>query len=418
MTHLTSSARPRSIALLVLAIVAAACQGGAAPASPTPATTPPVAVPPVSPPPVAQPSPRPAVSPAASAVPSPSAVPLQRTTLEYGISTFVWGNPSTTARDLTRATDAGFGWQKSLFQWRLIEPRKGQFDWREADRVVQASNRAGLKILARLDFQPDWARKQPANNGAPDDPKDFADYVSALVARYAPGSPNGEIQAIQVWNEPNLQREWGSPINRDTAAGYVRLLRAGYDAAKKANPKIVVVTAGLSPTGWDDDTARPDDVFLKWLLEAGIKGSYDALGLHANAQAPDPTAAPGSMPGFTAPSFYYRRVEQLRQIQEAAGEGDKPVWILEFGWTSDTVHPDYAWYAVSEEQKAQNIVTAYRWALQRWQPWIGPMFLWTLPDPQWQADREEAWWAITNPDGTPRPAYDRIKQARTSGELP
>lgn len=335
------------------------------------------------------------------------------------MNVFVWGQPETTSRDLGAAANAGLMWQKSLFQWRYIEPTRGQFDWREADRVVQATNQRGLKLLARLDFQPAWARKDGrTDNGAPDNPQDFADFVTALASRYRPGSPNGELQAIEIWNEPNLQREWGSPISQASAADYVKLLSAAYRAAKAANPSLTVVTAGLSPTGWDDATARPDTSYLRWLYDAGIAGHYDALGVHANAQAPDPTAAPGSMTGFADPSFYFRRVEQLRAIQEAAGDGSKPEWVLEFGWTSDKVHPDYSWYAVSEDQKAQNIVAALQWALGHWQPWIGPMMIWTLPDPSWTQDREEYWWAIANADGTPRPALTRLAAARRDGTLP
>jgi hypothetical protein len=45
------------------------------------------------------------------------------------------------------------------------------------------------------------------------------------------------------------------------------------------------------------------------------------------------------------------------------------------------------------------------------------MSVWTLPDPTWDKDREEYWWAIANPDGTPRPAYTRIREGRMSGLL-
>jgi hypothetical protein len=331
---------------------------------------------------------------------------------------FLLGNQASTARDLTAAKSSGFGWQKTLLQWRAVEQARGQYDWRETDRVVKASSDSGLKMLARLDWQPAWARRDGrTDNGAPDDPKDFANFVAALATRYKAGSPFGEIHAIQVWNEPNLQREWGRPITRDTAKEYVDLLGAAYTAGKAANPSLIVVSAGLSPTGWDDETARPDDTYLQWLFDAGMSGKFDALGLHANAQAPDPQAAPGSLPEFGHPSFYFRRVEQLHDIQVRARD-TKPVWILEYGWTSDKTNPAYSWFAVTEEQKAENIVTALRYAMANWQPWIGPMILWTLPDPQWANDYEPMYWAIADKDGTPRPALTRFKQARESGQLP
>jgi hypothetical protein len=45
------------------------------------------------------------------------------------------------------------------------------------------------------------------------------------------------------------------------------------------------------------------------------------------------------------------------------------------------------------------------------------MTLWTLSDPTWTPDREEYWWAITNPDGSARLALSAIRSARSSGAL-
>jgi hypothetical protein len=46
------------------------------------------------------------------------------------------------------------------------------------------------------------------------------------------------------------------------------------------------------------------------------------------------------------------------------------------------------------------------------------MTLWNLPDPGWGPDREEYWWSVANPDGSSRPAYDRLLKARKDGTLP
>ncbi|MBI4491588.1 MAG: hypothetical protein HY690_02205, partial [Chloroflexi bacterium] len=265
-----------------------------------------------------------------------------------------------------------------------------------------------------------------AHNGPPDNYQDFADFVSALVSRYKQGSPIGRLHAIEIWNEVNLAREWGDKaINQAQAADYVRLLKLAYQAAKAADPSITVVTAGLSPTGWNDDTARPDDTYLQWLYDAGMKGSYDVLGAHGNTQAPDPTLAIGTWKGCDGGarycehgSFYFRRIEQLRDLMVKNGDAARQIWLLEFGWTSDMVHPSYSWYAIPEDRKAQNIVRAFQFARQSWAPWIGVMMLWTLPDPSWTRDREEAWWAIMDPDGTPRPAYSALLEARRNGTLP
>ena len=342
---------------------------------------------------------------------------------EYGMIVFVWGNSGTTDRDLGRVRDAGFTWQKSLFTWRDIEPQRGAFNFSESDRVVRASAAAGVKIIARLDFQPAWARADGAHNGPPDNYDDFGRFVAELVRRYRSDSPIGQIHAIEVWNEPNLAREWGgAPINEAQAADYVRLLKAAYQAAKAVDPSVIIVTAGLSPTGWSDDSARPDDVYLEWMYAAGAKEYFDVLGAHGPGFKAPPDISPdeaASNPLYGGHrSFTFRRVEDLRAIMVRNGDEAKQIWLLEFGWTTDLVNPAYAWHRVTPEQHGEYLVAAYRWANQNWSPWIGVMALWTLPDPRWDASREELWWAVGNPDGTDRPALMRLRAARQSGELP
>jgi polysaccharide biosynthesis protein PslG len=367
----------------------------------------------------AAPSPPP---PTPTAIPQSTATAIPRPvgSLDYGIHMFIADEPSTTERDLRLARDGGFNWQKSLFQWRDIEGTgKGKFDWSDADRVVKASQAAGLKIIARLDFEPLWARKDQAHNGPPDNYQDYWDFVSAFVTRYASGSSVGRVNAIEVWNEPNLDREWGDQtINQQSAADYVRLLGGAYAAAHRADPNIVVLSAGLSPSGVTDGHSADDLEYLKWMYAAGLRGKFDALGAHANTQAPEVAVPLGVLKDFPHPSFYFRRIEQLRQVMVDNADASKQVWLTEWGWTADTVHPAYKWFAVSEDKKAANLVDAFEYARQNWSPWMGVMTVWTLPDPTWTSDREEYWWAITNPDGTPRPAYTAIRTDRLNGTLP
>ena len=340
---------------------------------------------------------------------------------EYGMNIFIWSNPATTQRDLKKVTDAGFSWQKTLFQWRLIEGAgKGIFDWSEADRVVKASNDAGVKIIARVDFQPSWARADGAPNGPPDNYQDYADFIYALVSRYKTGSPLGRIHAVEIWNEPNLAREWGN--QKPNPIQYVQLLKVAYQAAKRADPNVTVVTAGLTPTETWNDEAMPDDVFLQQMYEAGAAAYFDVLGAHGAGYKAPPQMSPDQVaadPNYGGHRFFcFRRIEDLRNVMVRNGDGGKQIWLLEFGWTSDEIHPAYAWHKVTEDQKAQYIVDAYRWAAEHWAPWIGVMTLWNLPDPTWTVDREEYWWSIANADGSDRPAYARLKQARQSGYLP
>jgi hypothetical protein len=336
---------------------------------------------------------------------------------------FIWDQPSTTQRDLQKVTGAGFGWQKSLFQWRLIEPQRGVYNWTEAERVVKASNAAGVKVIARLDFEPTWARADHAANGPPDNYQDYASFVNAVVDHFKPGSPNGTIAAIELWNEPNLSREWGNqPISRASAADYVRLMCLANTAAKRASPAIVTISAGLSPTGVINSEAVDDTVFLQWMYDAAPQGCFDVLGAHGAGYKAPPSISPQELSSNTEwgghSSFGFRRVEMLRDVMVRNNDAAKQVWLLEFGWTSDSLHQAYAWHRVTEQQKAQYIVDAFRFARDNWQPWIGVMTVWNVAAPDWSPEREEYWWSITNPDGSTRPAYDALVQARRNGTLP
>ncbi|HEX9016185.1 MAG TPA: hypothetical protein VF960_09350 [Chloroflexota bacterium] len=386
--------------------------------------------------PAATPTPAP-VAPTPVATAAPTAAPASVATIqlppgvyrakspEYGMNIFIMGAQSTTARDLQKERDAGFDWQKTLFQWRQIEGAgKGQFDWSESDRVVAASNNAGIKTIARLDFQPAWSRADSAtatyNEGPPDNFNDYGDFVYAFVNRYKTGSPYGRVPAVELWNEPNLAREWGGK-NPDPAE-YVALLKVGYEAAKRADPNVTVVSAGLTPTEtWNSD-AWPDDLYLQRMYDAGARSYFDVLGAHGAGYKAPPEMSPDQVaadPTYGGHRFFcFRRIEDLRNVMVKNGDSAKQVWLLEFGWTSDAIHPAYAWHAVTEDQKADYIVRAYKWAQTNWSPWIGVMTLWNLPAPDWTTDREEYWWSIANADGSNRPAYTKLQQARQSGYLP
>jgi LysM repeat protein len=355
----------------------------------------------------ATPTPKPNTTPTPTVQPGPVT---RMNTPEYAVHTFLWWSGENRARDAQLAKDAGFTWIKELFPWRNIEGAgKGIYDWNVADQVVQTANSRGLKIIARVDFQPSWARADGASNGPPDNYRDYGDFVYALANRY-----KGRIQAYEIWNEPNLAREWGDrPPN---AAEYVALLRVAYARIKEADPNAMVITAGLAPTGTGLPDALPDVKYLRDMYAAGAKNYFDVLGVHAPGYKAAPETSPDEVQNNKDLGgrrfFCFRRVEDLRQVMVDNGDSGKQMAVLEFGWTSDSrPGSPYNWHAVSEETKADYIVRAYKYAKDHWSPWMGVMSVVYISDPAWTEDDEQYWWAITNPDGTTRPAYDAVKAA-------
>jgi len=97
---------------------------------------------------------------------------------------------------------------------------------------------------------------------------------------------------------------------------------------------------------------------------------------------------------------------------ERFGDGHKQVAVLEFGWTTDLINTDYAWFAVDEQLKADYMVRAFRWAKQNWWPWIGPMIALGMPQFDWTPDNEQYWWSVIDPvypETRARPAYEALK---------
>ena len=329
---------------------------------------------------------------------------------DYGMHVFMWWKPDTALRDLGLVQEMGFTWVKQKFPWREIEGiEKGQYDWYRTDYIVTETAKAGLKLLVRLDQQPYWsepADNQWQENGPPGDMADFADFCGAVAARY-----RGRIGAYQVWNEPNLSREWGN--RPPDPAAYTELLAACYTAIKAADPAAVVVSAGLAPTGTDNDAAMPDTAFLQEMYDAGAAAYFDVLGANAPGYKAPPELDPAAA---VAPEygggrwFAFRHVEDLRAMMVANGDGHKQVAILELGWTTDQVNPDYAWHAVDEATQADYLVRAYQYAAAHWRPWVGLMTTIYIAEWEWTPESEQWWWAVVLPDGTPRPAYDALKE--------
>ncbi|NLT74588.1 MAG: cellulase family glycosylhydrolase [Chloroflexi bacterium] len=355
----------------------------------------------------AQPSTEPSATPEAPS--TPIVKPMQMASPEYGMQAFLWWRPEVASRDLQVISDAGFVWVKVNFGWREIELEKGGYDWSHTDSIVSMANAEGLDIIARIDYQPEWAGGGYPTSGPPDDPQDLADFLSALATRYA-----GRIRAYQIWNEPNLGREWGGQTPDPGA--YVKLLKLAYDAVKAADPHAMVISAGMSPTGTWDEQTRPDDWYVESMYIAmggSSEGYFDVLGAHGAGYLSPPETDPATVEADPAlgghRSMAFRRVEDLRAIMVKYGDENKQIALLEFGWTSDP-RPEspYHWHAVSEETKAEYLVRAYQYARDKWSPWIGVMSLIYVADPDWTPDNEQYWWAITEPGYptfVPRPAY-------------
>jgi hypothetical protein len=340
---------------------------------------------------------------------------------DYGMQVFLFWQEEIADRDLQLVQDAGFRWVKQEIPWREVEGHaKGVWQWETPDRIMDQIDAHQLKVILRLGSQPAWASETPLPDiSPPDDLQDYYDYVYAVAKRY-----QGRVEAYQIWNEPNLAREWGGrPPN---PAEYIEMLKVGFSAVKAADPNAIVISAGMAPTTRHDLEAMPDIYFIQGMYDAGGAAYFDVLGVHAPGYKSPPeidpavvAADPDLNNGDSAPEalrrvYAFRRVEDLREVMERNGDSAKKVAILEFGWTVEPRRDSpYYWHAVDPITQAQYFERAYQYAIENWQPWIGVMSLIYVADPAWHMNTEETYWSIIYPfypELRAAPAYHGLKK--------
>ncbi len=302
-------------------------------------------------------------------------------------------SPARIARTLAMVRAMGAPWIVELFPWAYHEPEPGRYDWSHADLVVEQARQQGLRVIARLDIVPAWARPAGSSTRYLDEEHyaDYARYVAAFARRY-----RGRVEHLVIWNEPNLAFEWGG--RPPDPAAYAALLRVVYPAVKEANPEAVVLAAGLAPTVEPPEGGRAynDLLYLQALYDAGAGASFDALAAHAYGRT-----APFSQPPDPA-RVNFRRVELLYRVMERNGDAEKKVYITEAGWND---HPRWV-HAVRPAQRITYTLEACRWS--ETQDWLDLLAFWQFGMP-WGGSSFQVYYTFVAQDFTPRPIYLEVQ---------
>jgi hypothetical protein len=317
-------------------------------------------------------------------------------------------------RLLNMINDIGYGWIKQQIEWKDTENPKGVYYWDEIDRIVDTALAHRVKVLITVVKAPTWATG--GFNGLPKDPQDFGDFMASLAFHF-----KGKVAAYELWNEQNLAGETGD-IN---PGRFVEILKAGYKGVKISDPNAVVVSGALAPTGINDPVgkgAMSDIVFLEKMYQyhdGEVRRYFDALGSHPYGFNNPPDTGWPDNPNFSLPvhdyynlnnSFYFRRIEEQRAVMEKYGDGQKQMWVTEYGWCSDYRPDGYGECKyITPELQGQYIVGAMQRS-KKYYPWMGVMFLWNLNFSTFQAwFTGPSHFSILNPDWSARPAYFAIR---------
>ncbi|MCU0474548.1 MAG: LysM peptidoglycan-binding domain-containing protein [Anaerolineae bacterium] len=354
-------------------------------------------------------------TPAPDATTTPPDAPAAPDAYGYGrgISLSITGQDP--AQLVQTAISLNVEWVKLDLDWRTLEPQPETYDFAALDTVVFGLSDARLKLLLTLDNTPSWARAAQLEDGPPDDFAVLARFAAVLAERYA-----GRVAAYQIWNEPNLRREWFSEAHPISADSYAALFTQAQAAIRAADPQALVILAGLAPTGFNDGVnALNDRLYLQALYDLGVAESADGVAVHALGFANPPEArccqaADGVLTHFENRSFYFRdTLDDYHAIAEANAD-DRPLWVTRAGWATAEGAPSapnadfvYATYTDSLEQAAY-VVSAFEVAQQM--KYVGPMFAYTLNACQTPDARPEAcYFSLLDADGLPRAAFNALK---------
>jgi hypothetical protein len=108
---------------------------------------------------------------------------------------------------------------------------------------------------------------------------------------------------------------------------YVSLLRAAYPGFKAGDPAAKVILGG---------PASNDDGWIGQVYSLGGKDSFDVLSTHPYQGVAD---APPEHPD-DGDRWWFTHLPAVRNVMIANGDGAKPVWFTEFGWSNHTNGPN------------------------------------------------------------------------------
>lgn len=240
-------------------------------------------------------------------------------------------------------------------------------DFTTTDRLFDQAARHGMGVLPVVLRSPPWAAENPAlYTSPPKEDQPYTDFLGTLIDRYGPhGSywdehpdvPRRPQRDWQIWNEPNIDRYWGSP--RPFEQRYAKLLRASHKAIKAADPGARVVLTGFANDSW-----RP---FAR-AYRAGIRGQFDLAAVHP----------------FSGRLENVLKIVRLnREVMARYGDARRQIAISELTWPSaiGKTKNTHGW-ETNEAGQAVRLRNAFRallakrraWHIERitWSTWLTP----------------------------------------------
>ncbi|MDT8304883.1 MAG: SH3 domain-containing protein [Anaerolineae bacterium] len=276
---------------------------------------------------------------------------------------------------------AGMTWIKRQHKWG-----PGNTGQEVAGMITEAHN-AGFKILLSM---PGPVRPSSIDFGA------YTEFLRAVAS--LPDPPD----AIEVWNEQNIDAEW--PAGQISPAAYVQnMLAPGYQAIKGANPNIMVVSGAPAPTGFFGGGCGSggcdDGAYMAGMAAAGAASYMDCIGIHYNEGILPPSQQSGDP---RASSDHYTRYfwGMVNTYYNAFG-GSRPLCFTELGYLTGegygALPGSFSWAGnVTVAQQAQWLAEATSLSANSGK--VRLLIVWNIDSTTWGSD-PQAGYAIIRPGG-------------------
>lgn len=272
--------------------------------------------------------------------------------------------------------------QQAGMTWMKVQVRFPQ----DASGAIGAAKGNGFKILIGTVGEPSALASNPNYI------QEYSNWLAGIAAAGA--------DAIEVWNEPNIDREW--PRGQISGAAYTELLRAGYQAIKNVNPGVIVISGAPAPTGFAGlagctERVCNDDVFLQDMVNAGALNYMDCVGVHYN----EGIVSPLQVSGDSRDNYRTRYFDTMVNTYWNITGGQRQLCFTELGYATPEGYPplpgSFAWAQnVTVDQQAAWLAQAAAKASQSGR--VRLLIVWNVDFARYDADPQAAY-AIVRPGG-------------------
>lgn len=290
---------------------------------------------------------------------------------------------------LALARQSGAGVVRWQFNWRDIEPSRGNWNWGVTDGAIRAWNNAGLSIHAILHNPPDDAKQNPTglvptNIHLPWDHPDnrWGHFCNEFAARY-----RGQIGSYEIWNEPDLDSFW-----EGTPQEYYYVLRSCYMGIRAADPSTPISMAGMAMLIEPEFFPELLSIIVNDPNAAANNYYFDVANVHM----------------YVSPELVYSLTLDMKRTLSLYGLGSKPVWITETNipLRGAGIAPDYPfWRYATQDEAAWYVLQA---ASNAYAAGADKLMFFRLAD-----DGMEEAFGLVGGDGQIRPSYQALQLATT-----